>query len=304
MRAQAPCDSCMRVAKVLDKWHLTGAPDQDIQLRDGRNTLVADHVRRIARETIYLGDIARQGLHVWYADGYPCRDTLLAMNGPLWLKRGADGASSDQAAVPIVPASEYSCSALESTSGRFLGFGVMASNNPNPRFWNSDKIIGGGYALAGGRLGPGVEMALGMNVFSIDYSTHFPVYGHIRWYPFGGPRVNSMLHYVPRKCQFMSPGDTAVGPPLSECSANGAQEGRDSTVYVLEERWIAQRTYVPFLYAESGFEIIDGLRQSYGFLIGFGAGLPLPDPFIVTLGYRHLDPDIATVTATVGVVLR
>lgn len=297
LHAQAsPCDSCMTLKQLLGKWGKEGDALASFQLLDGEGVVLVDHVRRIARETIYGGDHPRQALRVVHNNGGRCRDTIIAADRPFILHRSSEW-ESEPVDIPILPAREFLCKSLLSPNSIFIGgwVGLMhGSVDKRHGFLRTFPAYG---LSVGGTFGRELELVFNVEVITTTVRNGIPLFLSLRWSPLVGKKVESALHYAPNACQFIGPKDRVRRPPKSVCAEEEESVQSDSSVFAVEERWTVPVPYAPFLYVEIGV-ILGGdalVGSSRGFfgddfahdLKGFGVGATLVKPFIVSLGYRH-----------------
>jgi hypothetical protein len=320
---------------LLAEWEPDRESVAPIQLRSEDGRVLVDRVQRITRETIVYDGHPVQCLRVWYGEGERCRDTVVLNRSALTLHRDADESKSID--LPILPAQEFLCDDLLQINGVFVGIGLTAIYlGPEPvgsfsdmedrrrghifdreayetwRAQAANLAVGGRFFL--GVRGPfKVEATLGFELYSANEAVGIPLLAGIRWFPFGELRISSKYHYAPNACQFMTSGDKAARPPKSACRPGDALSEKDSTVYVVEERWASRPEFVPFLYAEAGvvFEgpgssmsarpslfgrpTLFNTDESVPYMVGIGVGLPIVGPLTLGLGYRHVGEKANTV---------
>lgn len=304
--AQTPCAPCELPCAL-------GPTDtlMDAYLANGR---VMQNVRSARREAITIFGQREQGIRLFFPVGSGCRDTLLRIADVSRLEYGGVGALGAPRSVQIYPAREFFRSAdnpprsplsfVEITP--FLAYGGTDTSSREIGF---NSLYGGAEILVapfGSFFGENLALALGGGVLSEGGRIRYPLMGHLRWTFMGSPKVEETAEYGPSPCLFGCAGANGTAPTPGEGYVErNSPERKDSSVIILRDRKIRERTIRPFLFVEGG-TTIDGDFEGAGtdqavnkddyapYFFGAGVGTPIGKYVTLSLGYRRMQLHLLT----------
>lgn len=289
-----------------------GATDtlMDAYLTDGR---VLQNVRSARREMVRIFGGYEQGLRLYFPVGSGCRDTLLRIADVARLEYGGVGATGAPRSVRIYPAREFfrsdsyvprsPLSFLEVTP--FIGYG---GSDTSSRAIGFNSVYGGlEFLLApfGSFFGEDLALAFGGGVLSEGGRLRFPLMGHLRWTFAASPKVRQTADYGPSPCRFGCGGEAPAPAPSGDYFERNSPERKDSTVILVRDMNVTERTFRPFLFVEGG-TTLDGDFEGAGtdqavnrddhapYFFGGGVGTPIGKHITLSLGYRRMQLHLLT----------
>lgn len=272
------------------------------------------NVRSARREMVVVFGRREQGIRLFFPVSSGCRDTLLRIADVARLEYGGVGALGAPRSVRIYPGREFfrsdsyvprsPLSFLEITP--FLGY---AGSDTSARKIGFNSVYDGVEVLVapfGSFFGANLALALGGGVLSEGGRTRFPVMAHLRWTFAGSPTVEETSEYGPSPCRFGCAGaDEAAATPGEGYIERSSPERKDSSVIILRDMNVVERTFRPFLFVEGG-RTFDGDFEGAGtdqavnkddyspYFFGGGIGTPIGAYLTLSLGYRRMQLHLLT----------
>lgn len=277
----------------------------DVHFRGDRPPI--RRVTSVRRETMRSRGRLVQALAIQYLADGTCRDTLVPVDEVERLGTAGVGLEGQTISIPLLPAREFYRDDLATAAAEGfveIGGGLrFAGSDTSSREVGFASIAPLAQIDVGRRIATWLDIAVGLGV-EIDRSRlRLPLRASVRLLPFGTVQVEPYFRYSD-PCRFGMPGESPATPGGSFTEVPSTAHV-DSTVYFTSDSRTQRDAFRPFFYLEGGIILngsFDGASatpsenpEEYGqYLGGAGAGLPLFDLLVVSLGYRYTRMNVRT----------
>lgn len=263
-------------------------------------------VSSAVREIISQYGVFEQGIRLYYYKNNICRDTLVLLSSIKQFEIAGIGGTKVPLAVHIRPVREFfQTKKMDNLPNSFLeitgnlGYGGKDTSTRkigfNSLHYGAEVLI----APLGSLLGENIAIAVGGGLFSENSRLRFPVMGHIRWTFLGTRSISDSLYFKPGPCRFQCSESDIMDEPGKEYTERMISGSKDSSAYLIREKYVRSSDFRPFFFAEGGFIFdskFDGSGKDpsenpsdYGeYFFGGGVGTPLFNWLTVSLGYRYM----------------